>query len=600
MKSWLSRSIQILIVLALCAGAALAQEYRIQPDDVLSIKVTGEPNLSKEYTVNERGDITLELIGKVKAGGLTTRELKESLTTQLAKYLKIFEVTVGIASENGSRVLVFGEVAKPGPTRLRPGGRLLDVLAEAGQPTAGADVKRITVTRKAGGEPEVVDLEAVARDPKLNLELAVGDTIHVPSKAVNTVRVDGEVTNAGSRSLDEARTAYQAVQAAGPTPKADFSRIILRRKGSETPLTIDLTKVRTGQVKDDLKLEPGDQLTVMSRFAGFATLRGAVVSPGEKELNGTTQLWDLLIGPGGGFAPGADQMRVQVVRNGQTYKTFNLLPVQRGLRRSDDPEMEVRPGDLIFVPTAIGTLRGEVLKQGEQPIGASSNVLDFILNSGGGFTDKADRTKIRIIRENGEGHTVDLTAVESGVTPYDDPKLQVLPGDIVHVPNDDALRFLLVGGVKKPGAYRVKPGMTIFDAINLGEGFSDRAKRNVAVIAPAKLFDEEGNLRPDVESAGEDRKKKPRGKKKKDDDDDKKLAEGEIDPKDAEELEEKGLVVVNLRKLEKGDAKQIVRINPGDRIFIPEAPPPDARQRRPSILQSLLGLGSLFTGGFGF
>lgn len=606
MFSWKSRVLQVFWIAALVLVAGLrpgaTAEYVIQPEDVLAIKVTGEPNLSKDYPVNERGDLTMELVGRVKAAGLTAKQLKEQLTTELAKYLKIFEVSVGIASENGSRVLVFGEVGKPGPTKLRPGGKLLDILAEAGQPTENADVRRIAVSRKAGGEPELVDLEAVSRDPKLNLELQPGDTVQVPSKAVNTVRVDGEVTNPGSRSLDEARTAYQAIQASSPTQKADFSRILLRRKGSDTPLTVDLTKVRTGQLKDDLKLEAGDHLTVPSRFAGFATLRGAVVNQGEKELNGTTQLWDLITGPGGGFAPGADQLRVQIVRNGQTAKTVNLLQVAKGVRRSDDPELEVRPGDLIFVPTAIATLRGETVKTGELPIGASNHILDFINGSGGGFTEKADRSNIRVIRDGKVLRTVDLAAVESGTKSYDDPELEVQPGDTIHIPNDAAQRFVIVGGVKKPGAYRIQPGMTIFDAINLGDGFSERAKRNVAVIAPAKLFDEKGNLKISEEPMDDRRRRKKKGRDDQDGDDQKggDAKAPEIDPRDREELEEKGLIVVDLKKLEKGDVKQIVAIRPGDRIFVPEEPPGDARQRRPNLFQSILGLGAGLFGGFGF
>jgi protein involved in polysaccharide export with SLBB domain len=601
-------------LLPLAAGGA---DYVIQPEDVLAIKVSGEPGLSKDYMVSERGEITLDMVGKIKAAGMTAKQLREALTLELGKYLKIFEVTIQVQMETGSRVLVFGEVAKAGSVKLRPGGKLLDALAEAGQPTMNADVRRISISKKSGGEPVIVDLEAVSRDPALNLDLEPGDTIQVPSKAANTVRVDGEVTNPGNRSIDEARTAYQAVMSAVPTPKADFSRVVLRRKGSDTPLTVDLSKVRTGMLKDDLKLEPGDQLTIMSKFAGFATLRGAVTSPGEKELNGTTQLWDFITGPGGGFATGADQIRVQIVRGGRTEKTINLLEVARGIRRSDDPELEVRPGDVIFVPTAIATLRGEVVKQGEQPIGSSSNILDFIMSSGGGFTDKADRSSIRVIRDGKVVRTVDITAVENGKKSYDDPELQVLPGDIIHVPNDEKNRFVIVGGVKKPGAHLARPGMTILDALNMADGFSDRASRKALVVAPAGRFDEKGNLRlaeppnrkpekkkrdnkkPEA-AAGTEGAAKPEDEKRPD------LEQNpDFDPKKAEEIgKEYGLIVVDLKKLQKGDPKQIVAINPGDRIFVPEEPPADMRQRKPGFFESILRMvplaGYFFTGGIGY
>jgi protein involved in polysaccharide export with SLBB domain len=571
--------LSFLLALAACVGSQVARaapgDYVIQSEDVLSVRVSGEPALSQNYVVDEKGFITVgDQVGKVRVAGLTSRQAQERLHEELKRYLKVFEVSVLVVGETGSRVLVYGEVAKPGTVKLRQDARLLDVLAEAGQLTDKADRKRITVARRDGEKSETVDLDEALRDPARNLPIFAGDSITVPSKTSHSVRVDGEVTVVGPIPLEDAATAYAAVRRANPKPNADWTRVVLRRKTSEVPMVLDLSRVRTGQLKDDLKLQEGDQLTVMSKFAGTATLRGEVTTPGEKDLNGETQLWDFILKAGGGFTEKADRTRVQLVREGQPTQVIDLVEISSGVRRSDDPKLRVQPGDVIFVPTGTAILRGAVETPGEKVLGNTRQLGDFIRSQGGGFTSLADRTRVQIIRDGKTVQTVDLTQVANGQLSPDDPKLEVLPGDTVFVPNDEKNRFVIVGGVKKPGSYPVKPGMSIFDALQSAEGFSERASRKKIVIAPADRFGPDGQLKPPSNGG------KSRGKK-------------------AENPEDLGLVVVDLKKLQSGDEKQYVAIHPGDRIFIPEEPPQDGRRRKPSFLESvtrLLPFASLFMG----
>jgi polysaccharide biosynthesis/export protein len=297
---------RIFIVLALGFTAFLplrsapAAEYLIQPDDVLSIQVSGEPSLTRNYTVNEDGDVTMETAGKVHFAGLTVKQAESELTQKLKAYLKLFEVNINLVGETGGgRILVFGEVARPGSVKVRSESKLLDVLAEAGQPTLNADSKRISVIRK-DGKVETIDLEAVLKDQSLNIKLYPGDTVTVPSRTNNAVFIDGEVRTPGLRSLDQFKTAYALVLSAGPTENSDWKRILLRRKESKLPLVIDLSPVQSGQMKDDLELQPGDQVTVSSRYRGTATLRGEVKDPGEKPLTDRTKLLDFIRVSGGG------------------------------------------------------------------------------------------------------------------------------------------------------------------------------------------------------------------------------------------------------------------------------------------------------------
>ena len=577
------KHVATLALLTLVTGfgmpAAHAEEYTIQPDDVLSIRVDGEPGLSRNYTVDERGDITLDVAGKIHVAGLTSMQSQERLTKEVAKYLKVFELKVALVGEIGNRVLVFGEVAKPGSIKVRVGGKLLDVLAEAGQPTPNADTKRITVAHKAGGASQEVDLDNVLRNPTMNVAILAGDTITVPPKSVRSVRVDGEVSKPGPRPLDEAKTAYAAVQSAGPSANIDWKRVALRRKGSNIPLLIDLSAVRSGQLKDDLELQEGDQLTVMSKFSGTATIRGEVRTPGEKDLNGPTQLWDFLLKEAGGFTDKADRTRVQIIRPGQTMRTIDFIKVANGVIRTDDPQLAIQGGDTIFVPMGVAQLSGAVKTAGDHPLGTVTSVRDFIAG-GGGLADNADTTHVELRRDGKLVKVINLTDVHAGSP--DDPETMLRPGDVVMVPTNEKNLFAIVGGVKKPGTFPVKPGMTLLDAVAAADGFTEKATHKQFVVAPAALYGPDGKPKQPLVGPA-DKKGKSKG----------------ADPSALN-----GMIVVDYKLLLKGDPKQNVAINPGDRILIPEDIVNPNQRHKPSFLQSIMQMvplaGMFMTGGAGY
>lgn len=94
-----------------------------------------------------------------------------------------------IVPETTSKVVLMGQVTKPGPYAIKPGDRLVDVLSVAGGPAQTADTKQIGVIRQPapGQKPVVtpVDLNKFYKDGDMsqNLALEPGDVIYVPEKA---------------------------------------------------------------------------------------------------------------------------------------------------------------------------------------------------------------------------------------------------------------------------------------------------------------------------------------------------------------------------------------------------------------------------------
>ena len=58
-------------------------DYVLGPQDVFNITVWGPGGVSERFTVEADGTFTFPMLGRVKAGGLTVRQLQDELTDRL-------------------------------------------------------------------------------------------------------------------------------------------------------------------------------------------------------------------------------------------------------------------------------------------------------------------------------------------------------------------------------------------------------------------------------------------------------------------------------------------------------------------------------------
>ncbi|PYT38621.1 MAG: hypothetical protein DMG47_22795 [Acidobacteria bacterium] len=114
------------------ARALSAQEYRIGPEDVLNINVFEAQELNREVRVSAGGEISLPLLGSVRAAGLTPRELEFVLQELLHRtYMKDPHVSVFVREMQSHPVSVMGAVRRPGVFQIRGSKTLLEVLSLA-------------------------------------------------------------------------------------------------------------------------------------------------------------------------------------------------------------------------------------------------------------------------------------------------------------------------------------------------------------------------------------------------------------------------------------------------------------------------------------
>ncbi len=158
-------------------------EYVIGPQDVLHIAVWKEADLTATLPVRPDGKISLPLLDDVQASGLTPKQLADSVTEKLKKYIADPRVTVVVTEINSKRIYVTGEVLHSGATPMLPNMTVLQALSSAGL-NQFANTKRIYVLRTENGRQQKlpVNYRKLVKGEQIeqNYLLQPGDTIVVP------------------------------------------------------------------------------------------------------------------------------------------------------------------------------------------------------------------------------------------------------------------------------------------------------------------------------------------------------------------------------------------------------------------------------------
>ncbi len=156
-------------------------EYRIGREDLLDVSVWRDPDLSRVVPVRPDGNISLPLLGELRAEGKTAAALAEEIASGLRSYVQEPRVSVIVREVNAPRFFVIGEVPHPGGFPLRGRTTVLQALALAGGPNEYADRGDIVVLRSGSASDRYfVDYALLVRDPTKDFALAPGDTIVVP------------------------------------------------------------------------------------------------------------------------------------------------------------------------------------------------------------------------------------------------------------------------------------------------------------------------------------------------------------------------------------------------------------------------------------
>ncbi len=159
--------------------------YVIGADDMLTINVWKEPEISRSVPVRTDGKISLPLVGELQAGGQTPRQLEQEISKRLQSYISEPDVTVIVLDTKSQRINVLGMVARPGSYLITGSTTVLDAIAMAGGFKDFAKQKSVYVLRTAENGTQKkfpFNYKQVIKgeNPKQNIRLLPRDTVVVP------------------------------------------------------------------------------------------------------------------------------------------------------------------------------------------------------------------------------------------------------------------------------------------------------------------------------------------------------------------------------------------------------------------------------------
>ena len=272
---------------AAAPAASQVDDYEIGASDILRIVVLGQTEMSGEFAVEPDGMLNFPLLGKVKAAGLTAKDLERKVGQLLVdgQYLKRPQVSVLVKEYRSQRVFVTGDVERAGPYALKGDRSLFALLADIGNLNADAS-REVVITRqprkpaparlaetlpasvsaRSDPPPEPVPVPEVIRvslrdlqsgSSDKNILLRAGDTVTIPRAA--QVYVSGHVVRPGPYRYVEGTTVLQLLnQAGGVTERGAAGRAKVVR-------IVDGKKVESKVQLTD-SVQPEDLIVVPERF----------------------------------------------------------------------------------------------------------------------------------------------------------------------------------------------------------------------------------------------------------------------------------------------------------------------------------------------
>ncbi len=495
----------------------VGKDYAVGPGDQINIYLWGDPvdilNLKGFYTleVDRDGKIYIPQIGVFYVWGLTVQQIKKILVKALSRKFKNFEIEVTLGKLREYPVFVSGFVEKPGIIMVRGNATVLDALVLAGGVSKSGSLRKIELRRREGKKIKkiTVDLyDLFVKGIPVAIYIKENDSIYVPPIG-KTVALYGAVKRNGIYELKNEKTLKDVLfLGGGVLPSVNISGIKVSRIKNNSYIVedTDISNISTFNVKN------GD-LFYIEKLSNTLDLKikvsGHVKYPGVYPYRKGLTLKDLIKKVG--LLPDTNLYYGEILRkiqNTNQYEVINFVPLEilnniKNFKLENFDVISFYP-DWIYKPIIVsGFIKNPVVV----PYYKGIRLLDVIRNVK--LDVEPRRLKVEIYKsikkkkeeekknllmkekellllQQNQDNDIVAQQYERTVYLYDllikgdkNANIELEPGDKILLKlTEDTEKdktVTILGEVKKPGIYKYKPGMRLYDLIKLAGGYTEEA-----------------------------------------------------------------------------------------------------------------------------
>ncbi len=450
--------------------------YILGEGDVLGVSAYGSAFFNNTYTIDSRGFITMEGMGKLQLRGITFEEATKLVKGMLSRRIDFgsnqFNLT--LATSRTLTVNVVGEVQNPGSYKLPAINTAFNALMAAGGPANLGTLRAIKIMRE-GKVIKTLDVYEfmLYPDSKLDFYLQDNDYIAV-GMAERLVTVAGAIQRPMMYELKANENLTILLDLAGGfSSDAYRGKLQIRRVSGKEYKLIDVDAAQFATTT----LERGDQVAVAKitdRMSEYVDIEGAVYLP-QRMAYTPGMTVNQAIASSGGLLPDVvlDKAYLTRVKPDLTLEfiPFDLSATTPVLSNKDKITIVAKPDyDKGLNITVDGAVRSKV----NTPF-ADGMTLGDALRLAGGLLPNADYSRVEVSRLNafsefqkGTNRQVRITALLTEVpqelsrdltADSDALKFALQPYDQIivrEIPEYKLQEMVFVGGeVQYPGFYAI-------------------------------------------------------------------------------------------------------------------------------------------------
>lgn len=454
---------QLACCLLLCCSmaaraAGAAGDYLLGVEDEIEVTVRNHERLNRSVLVRPDGKISFPPIGELPAAGRTSAQLADAIQKQLDRTLNNARVLVLVKTVKSRRARVLGAVAKPGAYDIKPGWRVMDLVAVA----EGLTTKPVRIQGRVIREGNPISFaveEAVsypqseANVPILPDDLVILDAVDIRS----AIHVVGQVARPGAFDLEEGLNPVSLIaRTGGVTGTAALRRAHVLRQSQQIPLDLE-SVLKDGKQNSEVlgfTFQAGDVLVIPENQARVGVM-GQVVRPAYFALPEKPEESTVLkvLALSGGPMADADLENATITRIENGVSKVIPVNIAALLTGAAPDTLRMQPDDVLHLPKTFNQVHviGQVEKPGVYDLKNGLTLLS-LLSEAGNPREGAHLSRSYVLRA-GQQIPVNLQAAlvegkaEPGVLGF-----TLRPGDVLVVP-ENQLRFGVMGQVIKPGFY---------------------------------------------------------------------------------------------------------------------------------------------------